>query len=223
MNIPAHAFEVQPMRHSLYPSAGQNTSILTVRNTRSKPLPVELIVEKRVFGDNGVQTQVPANDDFVVFPFQALIEPGATQAFRFQYIGDQLLAEEAAYTIHVREVPVDLEEGFTGLRYIYSFGVAVYIENSEMQSSLSVRDITREEDALTVALENSGSSFARLANDRVILTQGEQSIVLEGETLMGIIDGVVIPPNNSLPVTIDLSGLELAQGEIDVALRETSD
>lgn len=217
----AAAFEVQPMRHSLFPSGGQNTSLLTVKNTRSKALPVEIVVEKRTFGEDSVQTLVDAENDFVVFPFQALIEPGASQAFRFQYVGDQVLAEEAAYSIHVREVPVDLEEGFTGLRYIYSFGVAVYIESQDLESQLTVGTVTRDENILNITLENSGNSFARLTNDRITLSQGDKTVVLEGESLTGIVDAVVIAPNNSLPLKMNLTDLGFAPGEISVSLRET--
>ena len=211
------------MRHSLFPAGGQNTSLLTVKNTRSKPLPVEIIVEKRIYGEDSVQTFVPADEDFVIFPFQALIEPGASQAFRFQYIGDPVLQEETAYSIHVREVPVDLEDGFTGLRYIYSFGVAVYIENRETESNLAIGPVSRDGDLLSFVVENSGKSFGRLANDQIIVTQGETNIVLEGEALMNAIDGVVVPPNNSLPVQMTLDDLNLTGGDVNITLRETPD
>lgn len=222
-SLTSFAFEVQPMRHSIFPSNGQTTGLLTVRNTRSESLPVELIVEKRVFGEDSVQTLVPADDDFVIFPFQALIEPGATQAFRFQYIGDPTVVEESAYTIHVREVPVDLEGDFTGLRYVYSFGVVVYLEDRQAESQLSVSDVSRNDSVLSVSIENSGRSFARLSNDRISLTQGDQVIDLEGESLMSIIDQSVIPPNNKMPITLNLTNLDLAPGEISVSLRETPD
>jgi fimbrial chaperone protein len=219
----AYAFEVQPMRHSLYPANGQNTGLLTVKNTRSKPLPVELVVEKRVFNESGEQTQVPADEDFIIFPFQALIQPGASQAFRFQYIGEQVLPQEVAYTIHVREVPVDLEEGFTGLRYIYSFGVVVYVENAEAKSKLSIGTVTREESTLKIVFQNVGTSFARLTNDRLTLTQGDKTIELEGEMLMSIIDQVVVPPSSTLTATLNLNDLDVAAGDISVSIRETPD
>lgn len=221
--LTAYSFEVQPMRHSIYPANGQNTGLITVKNTRSKSLPVELIIERRVFGENSEQTQVAADDDFIIFPFQALIEPGATQAFRFQYIGDQILPEETAYTIHVREVPVDIDEGFTGLRYVYSFGVVVYVENVQARSQLSVGDVTRDGARLSIMLENSGTSFARLTNDRITLRQDNTTIELEGDALMSVIDSVVVPPNNTKTLSLDLADLDVLPKDISVSLRETPD
>lgn len=221
--LAAAAFEVQPMRHSVYPASGQTDGLLTVKNTRSKPLPVELVVEKRVFGENGEITLVPAEEDFVIFPFQALIEPGGSQAFRFQYIGDQAPEEEAAYTIHVREVPVDLEGGFTGLRYVYSFGVVVYVENQQARSDLSVSKVNRDGDALRVSLVNSSPSFARLTNDRITLSQAGETFVLEGDSLMSIADQVVVPPNSEVMLTLNLTDLDVQPGDVSVALRETPD
>ena len=179
----ATAFEVQPMRHSLFPMGGQNSGLFTVRNTRQEPLPVEIVVAKRVFQDDGQRSETPADEDFVVFPFQALIQPGDSQAFRFQYVGDLNLDEETAYTIHAKEVPVDPGPGFSGLRYVYSFGVAVYIEDSEAESDLSISKVTRSDDVLTLTLENAETSFARLTNDRFIVTQGDTRLELEGEDL----------------------------------------
>ncbi|MEM5516261.1 fimbria/pilus periplasmic chaperone [Henriciella sp. AS95] len=222
-SLSASAFEVQPMRHSVYPESGQTTGLLTVKNTRSKPLPVELVVEKRVFGENGEQTLVPADDDFIIFPFQALIEPGAKQAFRFQYVGDQTVTSETAYTIHVREVPVELEPGFTGLRYVYSFGVVVYVENARAESELSISDVVRDGDTLKMTVKNSGNSFGRLTNDRLILSQGDTKLELEGESFMSIADHVVVPPENQIPLTLNLSELNIAAGDLSVSLEETPD
>lgn len=219
----ASAFEVQPMRHSLFPDAGQNTSLITVRNTRGKPLPVELVVEKRVFDEQGNQTLVPADEDFVIFPFQAVIQAGEAQAFRFQYVGPPIQEDEIAYTLNVREVPVDLEEGFSGLRYIYNFGVVVYVESSNAESQLSVNRVERDGTVLKIDLENSSSSFARLSNDRLTLTQGDTDIGLEGEALTSIVDRFVVPPHAVLPVILNIADLDLATGDISVELRETPD
>jgi P pilus assembly chaperone PapD len=221
--ITAAAFEVQPMRHSLFPMGGQNSSLFTVKNTRQEPLPVEIVVAKRVFEDDGTRSEIPADEDFVVFPFQALIQPGATQAFRFQYVGDLSFDEEVSYTIHAKEVPVDPGPGFSGLRYVYSFGVAVYVEDAEAESDLSITNVTRSEDVLNLTLENAGSSFARLTNDRIILIQGETRLELEGEDLSSKINTVIVPPNGKADLQLDLTDLELTDEQIGVQIRERSD
>lgn len=219
----ANAFEVQPMRHSVVPANGQNSGLLTVTNTRSKPLPIELVVQKRVFDENGIQTLVDDEENFIVFPFQALIEPGASQAFRFQYIGSPIVEEEMAYTLDVREVPVEIAEDFTGFRFVYSFGAVVYVENPEGESNLSVKSVLREDNSLAMQIRNDGNSFARLTNDRITLSDGEKTINLNGDAFTSRIDEAVIPPNRTKLVTLKLDDLKIAEGDISVKIRETSD
>lgn len=219
----AHAFEVQPMRHSLYPSEGKITGLVSVRNTRSEALPLEVVVQKRVYDDEGNFTPLDAEEDFIVFPSQAFVQPNEEQAFRFQYVGDPVIDQDAAYTLLIREVAVEPDEGFTGLQYVYAFGVALYIEDDDRLSRISVRGVEREGDSLKIRIQNDSGSFARLSNDRFILAQQDKRVSLAGDNLTGIIDKSVLSPRSTVLVTMNVSELDLAEGDVSVRVEERAD
>ncbi|MBX7513628.1 fimbria/pilus periplasmic chaperone [Qipengyuania sp. GH38] len=219
----AQAFEVQPMRHSLFPAEGKSSGLVSVKNTRSEPLPLEVLVQKRVYDEEGNFTVVDATEDFVIFPAQAFVQPNENQAFRFQYVGDPEITQDAAYTLLIREVPVEPDEGFTGLQYVYAFGVALYIEDEDRLSKIAVREAVREENNLKIRLQNESDSFARLSNDRFILTQGDKRVSLAGDNLTGVIDKSVLSPRATVLVTMDLSELDLAEGDVSVRVEERAD
>jgi len=222
-SAPVLAFEVKPMRHSIVPAEGQSSGIIRVTNPRTAALPVELVVQKRVFDKDGNITLVDADEDFVIFPFQALIEPNKTQAFRFQYVGSPAISEAIAYTIDVREVPVDLPEGFSGFRFVYNFGVVVYVNVPDTKSNISIEAVERMDESLKLRFRNNGASFGRLSNDRLILEQNGKLIVLDGEDLTSRINNVVIPPNGAATVVLQLRELDIYAGVISVKVRETPD
>ncbi|MFK8032494.1 MAG: molecular chaperone [Gammaproteobacteria bacterium] len=219
----AQAFEVQPMRHSLFPSEGKIAGLVNVKNTRSKALPLEVIVQERVYDDEGNFTIVDAEEDFIVFPAQALVQPNEDQAFRFQYVGDPAIEQDSAYTLLVREVAVQSDEGFTGLQYVYAFGVAVYVEDQDRLSRITIGAIERDGDSLKVQIENNSDSFARLSNDRFILSQGDKRISLAGDNLTGLIDKSVLSPRATVLVTMNVSELGLTEEDISVRVQERAD
>ncbi|WP_298915480.1 fimbria/pilus periplasmic chaperone [uncultured Algimonas sp.] len=220
----ASAYEVSPMRQVIEPSRGVNTGLITITNTRSEPLPVEIVVMRRTYDDEGEQTLVEDDSEFVVFPPQALIEPGQSQAVRFQYLGDIEDPVSRGYVLDVREIPVELD-GFSGFRFVYNFGVAVYVRADKAESDLTIENATVADDVLMVKFRNDGRYFGRLTNDRLDLKtrDGKDVTVLEGDTLMSRLENPMIPPAMSRTVRLDVSDLDLPDGPVDIRLRETRD
>ncbi|MEH6664968.1 MAG: fimbria/pilus periplasmic chaperone, partial [Brevundimonas sp.] len=139
----AAAHEVTPMRVFLAPHAGQSSAVVTVANSRTDPLPFEVRVLRREVAPDGAQTFSPAEEQFAVFPPQALVAPQQSQAIRFQYIGDPALAQSAAYVLQVKEVPV-MPEGFSGVITVYDFGVAVYVQADDARAEIAVTAVERD-------------------------------------------------------------------------------
>lgn len=81
----------------------------------------------------------------------------------------------------------------------------------------------RDENNLKIRLQNESDSFARLSNDRFILTQGDKRVSLAGDNLTGVIDKSVLSPRATVLVTMDLSELDLAEGDVSVRVEERAD
>jgi P pilus assembly chaperone PapD len=136
--MPALAMTVQPVVIDLQTSGRDMSKIITVENTFASPLPVELTIQELKLTDDGVQLTGKDPGDLLVFPPQALIQPGQTQTFRVQYVGDPALAASKHYYITVAQLPVKLPEGKSAIQILYNFQVLISVSPGGAKPSLSI-------------------------------------------------------------------------------------
>ncbi|GAD59582.1 molecular chaperone [Brevundimonas sp. BAL450] len=211
----ASAHEVTPMRVFLAPHAGQSSAVVTVANSRTDPLPFEVRVLRREVAADGSQTFSPAEEQFAVFPPQALVAPQQSQAIRFQYIGDPALAQSAAYVLQVKEVPV-MPEGFSGVITVYDFGVAVYVQAANARADIAVSAVERNGDDIRFSIVNTGSDYGFLAQRSVTLSAGGEQRVLDPEVLAAQIENPILPPNSTRHFSLQVPGLPAGTVAVDI-------
>lgn len=176
----AHAQSVQPVILDLQ-QAGKNASqTLTVNNTRSAAIPVELRVESLVFDENGPRGTGQDTGDIAVFPAQAVIQPGQSQAFRVQYVGDQNLDRSRHYYVTVAQVPVNLPEGQNGIQVLYNIQVVASVQPSGGKPSLKITDAkigknAEGEPAPVITLANQSPTHGYLSRGRLTIVQRDAS------------------------------------------------
>lgn len=192
----ATAHEVSPMRVELAPHSGSKSGLLMIRNTRQRDLAFEIVALRRTTAPDGTETLQPADTDFVLFPPQGLVAPGASQAVRFEYTGDAALTEGRAYLLDVREVPVT-PPGFSGILTVYNFGVAVYISPPGAFTDLEVTNINRADETITFDVINRGNNFAVLSRRSLELRFGADRVRLSGTDFSRRINNPVVPPNST--------------------------
>jgi fimbrial chaperone protein len=192
---PAVAHEVTPMRVELVPQAGSRTALVSVRNTRENDLPFEVVALRRLTAPDGTETLEPADEDFLIFPPQGLVKSGASQSVRFEYVGDQNLAESRSYVLDVREVPVT-PPGFSGILTVYNFGVAVYVKPPGAFADLEVSGISREGDLITFDIRTRGNDFVVLSRHELEIRFGAETIRMTGSEFAGRVSNPVVPPNS---------------------------
>jgi fimbrial chaperone protein len=135
---PAAAMTVQPVVVDLTPTGRQMTATVSVQNTFTTPLPVELTVQPLVFDENGAKPEGKDPGDLLIFPPQTIVAPGQTQAFRIQWVGDPQLAKSRHYYVTVAQLPVKLPEGQSAIQILYNFQVLVNVAASSPHVELSV-------------------------------------------------------------------------------------
>lgn len=123
----ASAMTVQPVVLDLQSSGRGMSQIVTVQNTFTTPLPVELRVEGLDIDNNGFHPTGKDPGDLLVFPPQALIQPGQTQTFRIQWVGNAQLAKSKHYYVTVAQLPVKLPAGQSAIQILYNFQVLVSV------------------------------------------------------------------------------------------------
>lgn len=213
----AAAHEVSPMRIILVPAEGRGQAVINVNNTRDDPLLIEMKTFVRVTEPDGAERLDEVDDAFIIFPPQFQVPARASQAIRIQYVGPPATDQALSYVVQVAEVPVETP-GFSGVRFTYNFGVAVYVEPPRAVERLSVVSAERSEEGLRVVVRNSGSRFGLLHLSRLIVAVGDQRIDLSGDDLAERIENPLLPPGMDRIVEVRMPELP-EDGEVSAEVR----
>lgn len=177
INMPAVlAMTVQPVVINLTTSGRGMTQVITVENTFATTLPVELRIQELIVDEDGVKLTGVDPGDLLVFPPQALIEPGQTQSFRVQYVGDPDLAASKHYYVTVAQLPVKLPEGQSAIQILYNFQVLVSVAPVGVKPDLSVKSAEighnpEGKPVPVILLTNSSAAHGYLSNGRLRIVQ----------------------------------------------------
>lgn len=201
---PASAHRVEPIRFELAPSGTGAQTTMLVTNTRSSPITIEAVPQKLDINEQGAETLTSAEDDFLIFPPQAIIEPGKAQAFRIRYIGNPSLDRAHAYRIGMNQLPVDTrKEGESGMSVLVNFATLANIVPPGAKAELSVSDVSAApEGRWQLTVRNAGSNYARLSSSVVDLQSGDKRRQYTSDDTRGWFSHNLVLPGNSLVVTI---------------------
>jgi fimbrial chaperone protein len=112
----AHAMRVSPMVVEMTTRGAGATARVEVQNLNPGTLPFETRVTQINYDDKGNMTETPADGDFLVFPPQGVLPPGARQVIRLQWVGAGDMPASRGYYLSVNQLPVALapEQASTG-------------------------------------------------------------------------------------------------------------
>ena len=174
------AMTVQPVVIDLQTSGRDMSKIITVENTFASPLPVELTIQELTLTDDGVSLTGKDPGDLLVFPPQALIQPGQTQTFRVQYVGDPALAASKHYYITVAQLPVKLPEGKSAIQILYNFQVLISVSPGGAKPSLSITSAQVGKNAAgkpgrVITVANAAAAHGYLSSGRLRVVEKDAS------------------------------------------------
>lgn len=122
------AYELFPMSLVLEEQGRNSHGVFRVRNTTPRPLTIEVSAVKRIFEEGYYDAVVDAEEDFMLMPPQAYIEPGRSQVFRVRYLGNEQLTQATGYRIRFHQLPVDLAPIVgTGVHFLLNINAPVYV------------------------------------------------------------------------------------------------
>ncbi|MXO63438.1 fimbria/pilus periplasmic chaperone [Qipengyuania oceanensis] len=96
-------------------------------NDADRDIPYEVQMMRGDISPTGELTLVPADEDFLVFPPQVLIEANSQQVFRVQYLADKPLAKSEIYYLAIRQIPVEFEPGVNQVQVVINYNVLVNV------------------------------------------------------------------------------------------------
>lgn len=202
----AQGFTINPMSYTLEPSGDASRQTLRIENTFRYAVAIEIEVSRRSMDEAGQVSHMPAEEDFLIFPPQTRLEPGATQAIRVQYIGDPNLTETRAYTVAARQVPVRAPESDSAsVQVVFNMGTAAYVRPRGARAEIDPVELqpADDEEFLRAVIHNRGNGHLNLQEARWIVRNGdgvEQQ--LDRETLQALLQNPVIYPGQSRHVLL---------------------
>lgn len=176
----ADAMTVQPVVLDLSTAGRGMSQVVTVENTFTNPLPVEMRVEGLTFDENGAHGDGKDPGDLLVFPPQALIQPGQTQTFRVQYVGDPALPKSKHYYVTVAQLPVKLPQGQSAIQILYDFQVLVSVAPPGAKPDLHITGATIGKDAKgepvpVITITNNSNAHGYLSHGHLRIVEKDAS------------------------------------------------
>lgn len=222
---PAWPMTVQPVVIDLTALGSGMSRVVTVENTFATRLPVELRVEELAFENGQLVNTHKDPGDLLVFPPQAMIEPGQTQAFRVQYVGDPELAQSKHYYVTVAQLPVKLAEGQSAIQILYNFQVLVSVAPAATRPAIDIVSAAVETNregkpVPAVTVRNSSSAHGYLSKGRLKITQfneaGEEvfSRSISGPEMLQIVGFGLVGANTTRTIQVPVE-LPSAGGRVD--------
>ncbi len=216
------AMSVTPIQIEMA-TVGGGRPQFTVNNDSKEPLPVEIQIQSLKIDENGGRKLDKAKDNFLVFPPQALIAPGASQSFRLQWVGDPSIPQSESYMLSVNQIPVKLPQGKSAVQIVMSFGVVVNVAPPQGSPALALvgTGVTTDKSGKrypTITVENKSKIHALLPQSTIKLNSGSWSRQMAASEIsekVGI--GLVQPGARrkfTLPVELP-AGVQQVQATID--------
>jgi fimbrial chaperone protein len=213
LGSPAQALLVQPILIQLSAAGQGSNAQLRVVNDRNRAVTVEVSVNRLIVPPTGpINQEADDGEEFLIFPPQATIQPGATQVFRIRWIGDPDIAEAKLYMFSSSELPVDMEPGVTGIQMLYSIQSVVTVSPVNGKAELATASIERAtgpagETGLNITFSNSGNDVALLSRAGVEIQGDGWSRALTSTQVAERVGIGVVPPNGSRQLFFPLEDL----------------
>lgn len=178
----ANAFELIPMVQDFAPTGAQATQTFGVYNRDAEAVAVQISIVKRDVAFDGTETLTPAEEDFLVYPPQAVIAAGKVQLVQVRWLGNRAPTQELAYRIIAEQLPVNVAprtEGLGGrVNMLLRYEGALYILPNGAVPDIRLEEVNRVETAsgpkLAITLSNKGKAHGIV--DEAVLTLRGRSV-----------------------------------------------
>jgi len=110
---PALAMRVSPMVVEMESRGSNAVARIEVQNINPGNLAFQTRVFRMEIDKDGNITEIPADQDFLIFPPQGVLPVSGRQVVRLQWVGDAEPATSQAYYVSVEQLPVPFEPGST--------------------------------------------------------------------------------------------------------------
>lgn len=137
--MPAHALTVTPITLEMSASGKNTRAVITITNSSNETTAVEPTFDRVTLSENGTAMREEGGaDNFLILPLQAMLQPGATQTFRVQWVAAPDIPQSESYFITFNQLPVEGLTKKAGLAILTAFSVAVNVSPSAVRPSIQL-------------------------------------------------------------------------------------
>ena len=151
-----HAARVSPMIVELEPQGRGAVARIELTNDSARGIPYEVQMMRGEISPEGELTLTPADEEFLVFPAQALVESKSQQVFRVQYVGESALGKSEIYYMSIRQIPVEFEPGVSQVQVVVNYNVLTNVvpDGATPEPTIRSADYVTRTVTRTVEAEN---------------------------------------------------------------------
>jgi fimbrial chaperone protein len=158
----------------------------------------------------------------------ALIQPGKTQTFRIQWVGDPAITQSKHYYVTVAQLPVKLPTDQTAIQVLYDFQVIVNVGPAGAKPHLVVARTEIVKNAITgkfnpiIYVSNDSTTYGYLSHGhmKIIVTDASGKQILNksyvAEDINEYIGAGLVASCQTRPFTIPMD-LPTGEGKVDVS------
>ena len=190
-------YQLSPSSLTLEPSGSRSTGSFQVRSTGNQPVAVEIRVTERQMDLNGRETRPDAEDDFVIYPPQILLQPGQVQTVRVTWLGEPNPGYELPFRLIAEQLPIAFDEPevevttvVVRISALYNYVASLYVAPRGVSSNVVLESVSHQningQDALVVQFHNQGTAHKLLTGLHLTLQAGGQTVTLSPEQLQGV-------------------------------------
>lgn len=200
------ALSLEPMSVVFGTSPDERVRTFQVANTQSQRISVRIRMTSRDQTVTGEELREDAREDWIVFPRQVTLEPGATQAVRVQYVGPVGIEVEQSYRIVAEQLPVDFSRGAqpaSGINILFRYEGSVYVRPAGARPDVVLADVSRDRGpegspVARIRFENRGRAHAILENLLIRIDRIDEQGLSLGTLELGVEDLSVLAGANLL-------------------------
>ena len=123
----ANASRVSPMILELDPTGRGSIARVDLVNDGLRNIPYEVQMMRGVITPEGQLELTPADEEFVVFPSQTIVESNSQQVFRIQYVGEGAQDKSEVFYMAIRQIPVEFDPGVNQIQMVVNYNILVNV------------------------------------------------------------------------------------------------
>ena len=173
-----HAFKLTPAVISITPGRDGSGAVVRVENNTDAPAAIQFSVLTREMDIEGRETTHPADEDFIVYPPQTIIEPRETQTVRIRWVGESIPDREISYRFLAEQLPVRLTQGDqsnVNLNLVVRILGSLYVRPADAEPEVKIESVSKitnadGREAVEFILSNEGTAHTILGHLSIDLT-----------------------------------------------------